>query len=76
MKIKKFDDLNEANQGKDTKIKVKHLIEYLSKFDPETEVLLDHDGWMAEYTPHKDELDLIEKRGIFDPFEDILIINN
>ena len=88
MKLKKFDDLYESNQdneesgylnsneGKHTKIRVKHLIEYLSQFDPETEVLLDHDGWMSEYTPHEDEVDLITNRGLFDPYRDKLMINN
>ncbi len=85
MKLKKFDDLYESNQesqeneegeGKSTKIRVKHLIEYLSKLNPETEVILDHDGWMADYIDHEDEVDLIEKRGLFDPFQNYLMINN
>ena len=29
-------------------IRVKHLIEYLSRFDPETTVYLDKDGWESD----------------------------
>lgn len=85
MKLKKFDDLyesshedeeNEEGERKNTKIRVKHLIEYLSQFDPETEVFLDHDGWMSHSTPHENEIDLIANRGIFDPWGDKLMINN
>ncbi len=85
MKIEKFNERfskigpasdSEMNISKDTKVKVKHLIEYLSKFNPETTVGLDKDGWMDKFIKHTNELDLIEKRGLFDYFEDHLTINN
>ena len=75
MKIKKF---NEAVEGSPIKVRVKHLIEYLSKFDPEATVGLDHDGWFVYGYEPKDEVDLIDKRGIFDYWEERnhLTINN
>ena len=79
MKIKKFNEsVEEDVVKKPTQIKVKHIIEYLNQFDPEANVGLDKDGWMAEFTPHKDELDLIDKRGIFHYWKERkhLTINN
>jgi hypothetical protein len=71
----KFDDeVLESNVSfKDTEVRVKHLIEYLSELDPEMPVSLDHDGWMAD---DDDPLEVVRNRGLFDPYEDILIINN
>lgn len=61
-------------------IKVKHLIEYLSQFDPELTIELDKDGWLEHVIPHKDEVDLIQKRGIFFHFKnekyEALYLNN
>ena len=54
--------------------KVKHLIEYLSKLDPEMLVYLDHDGWLADDA--KTEVEIIENRGLFDIFRGRLTINN
>ena len=61
-------------------IRVKHLIEYLSRFDPETTVYLDKDGWESdlhwsgrnEDKRPKNELEVIEQRGLFDKFKDSL----
>lgn len=52
------------NQNKEVVIKVKDLIEYLSKLDPEIRVELDRDGW--------DDDRAIESniRSIFQLFED------
>jgi hypothetical protein len=55
------------------KPKVKHLIEYLSKLDPEMEVHLDKDGWQGYGDT---EVELIETSGLFEPFRDSLFINN
>jgi len=63
-------------------IKIKHLIEYLQKFDQETSVALDHDGWREDEIKPKNEIQLIEERGIFYMFHskkngtNTLFINN
>jgi len=41
--MKHLKSINESEEPK--RIKVKHLIEYLSKLDPEMNVNLDKDGW-------------------------------
>ena len=71
-KIKKFNSFNESFIDEESPIKVKHLIEYLKKFDPEMSVELDKDGWEHEDNP----LDTIEYSGLFDQFENTLFINN
>lgn len=71
-KIKKFNSFNESFSDEESPIKVKHLIEYLKKFDPEMSVELDKDGWEHEDNP----LDTIEYSGLFDQFENTLFINN
>ena len=62
-------------------VKVKHLIEYLQKFDPELEVVLDHDGWMESDFPSKDEVELIKNRQLFwkelpENGEEYLLVSN
>ena len=42
--------------------KVKHLIEYLSKLDPEMDVYLDKDGWDSH---GENELELVENSYLF-----------
>ena len=70
-KIKKFNSFNESFND-ESPVKVKHLIEYLKKFDPEMSVQLDKDGWEHEDNP----LDTIEYSGLFDQFRNTLFINN
>ena len=42
--LKKFENSNSGSEFPRMEIKVKHLIEYLSKFDPEMITSLDKDG--------------------------------
>ena len=71
MKIKKFNEAQETNQLDNGEFnqdsfqpKVKHLLEYLSKLDPEMEVHLDKDGW--QYGPEcKNEVDVVANSGVF-----------
>lgn len=53
-------------------VKVKHLIAYLQKLDPEASVELDKDGWEHE----EDPIETIENSGLFDIFDGTLFINN
>ena len=53
-------------------VKVKHLIAYLQKLDPEAGVELDKDGWEHE----EDPIETIENSGLFDIFDGTLFINN
>ena len=53
-------------------VKVKHLIAYLQKLDPEAGVELDKDGWEHE----EDPIEAIENSGLFDIFNGTLFINN
>jgi hypothetical protein len=75
--LKKFteglEDHFEDETQERLKPKVKHLIEYLSKLDPEMEVHLDKDGWQGYGDT---EVELIETSGLFEPFGDSLFINN
>ena len=75
--LKKFTESLEDHFEDETqerlKPKVKHLIEYLSKLDPEMEVHLDKDGWQGYGDT---EVELIETSGLFEPFGDSLFINN
>jgi hypothetical protein len=61
-------------------VRVKHLIEFLQSIDPETEVMLDKDGWMEDEFLATDEVDLVRSRGLFHLFKhgnkQTLIINN
>ena len=57
-------------------VRVKHLISFLQKLDPETPIELDKDGWLDDDFPSKDEEELIANRGVFRIWDDILIINN
>jgi hypothetical protein len=59
--LKKF--LENLEEDDYTIIRVKHLIEYLSKFDPEMEVILDKDGW--EDGQSNDPIEIIEHSGLF-----------
>lgn len=77
--MKKFNDyLEEAveDQEKSFKITVKDLISYLEKFNPETEVTLEKDGW-AYYA---DLFDAVTKdevlEAIFQPYKDTISIQN
>jgi len=84
--IKPFDEFKSINEeidneeidNKELIIKVKHLIKYLQdNYDSETEVYLDHDGWLNREIHAVDELDLIKKRGIFcKMYNGELMINN
>ena len=56
-------------------IKVKHLIAYLQKFDPEMGVELDKDGWEAREL-NEDPIETIANSGLFDRFQNTLFINN
>ncbi len=57
-------------------IRIKHLIQYLSEFDPETKVILDKDGWLEDEIEPEDELDLIDQRGCFSLGKNYFCINN
>jgi hypothetical protein len=48
-------------------ITVDDLIQYLTQFDPTTEVGLDHDGWMEDEcgVPTPTAQDIIHMRGLF-----------
>ena len=70
MKIKKF---NESDAYERLRPKVKHLIEYLQTLDPEMDVVLDKDGWQGEGDT---EVELIKTSGLFDTWNNTLIINN
>ena len=56
----------------ETPVKVKHLIAYLQKLDPEAGVELDKDGWEHG----EDPIETIENSGLFDIFNGTLFINN
>lgn len=56
----------------ESQVKVKHLIAYLQKLDPEAGVELDKDGWEHE----EDPIETIENSGLFDIFDGTLFINN
>ena len=70
MRIKKF---NESDEYERLRPKVKHLIEYLQTLDPEMDVALDKDGWQGEGDT---EVELIKTSGLFDTWNNTLIINN
>jgi len=70
MKIRKF---NESDAYERLRPKVKHLIEYLQTLDPEMDVALDKDGWQGEGDT---EVELIKTSGLFDTWNNTLIINN
>jgi len=55
----------------ESKVKVKHLIQYLEQFDPESPVELDKGGW-----EHEDPLEAIKISGLFQEFKNTLFINN
>ena len=69
-KIRKF---NESDAYERLRPKVKHLIEYLQTLDPEMDVALDKDGWQGEGDT---EVELIKTSGLFDTWNNTLIINN
>lgn len=70
MRIKKF---NESDEYERLRPKVKHLIEYLQTLDPEMDMALDKDGWQGEGDT---EVELIKTSGLFDTWNNTLIINN
>ena len=57
-------------------VTVKDIIDYLSEFNPTSKVLLDHDGWDEEALKPENVKDLIYKRGIFQKWKDVIIIQN
>lgn len=59
-------------EDEESPVKVKHLIAYLQKLDPEAGVELDKDGWEHE----EDPIETIENSGLFDIFDGTLFINN
>ena len=77
--VKEFIKFNESNGDitEDQRVKVKHLIEYLQSFDPETNVSLDKDGWDYYY---KTPIEVVKHSGLFHPWEYkgkiVLTINN
>jgi len=90
MKLKRFEsnfdenwDNIEENEEKHLDIKIKHIIEYLQQYDPETKVILDKDDWLSDENDmdenDMDEIDIIDRRGIFyymDYDGGLLIIQN
>lgn len=81
--LKKFENVESPEnepleeESSEMRVKVKHLIQYLSRFDREMEVGLDKDGWWIGHGINpKDELDLIEQRGLFQIWDDYMIIQN
>lgn len=70
MRIRKF---NESDEYERLQPKVKHLIEYLQTLDPEMDVALDKDGWQGDGDT---EVELIKTSGLFDAWNNTLIINN
>ena len=58
--------------------KVKDLISFLSKLDPEMEITLDKDGWMLDdFPPSASMEEIIKKRGVFYVSKNCgLVINN
>ena len=57
-------------------VRVKDLISYLSRFNPEANVWLDKDGWMEKDMTAENPVDLIRERGLFSSSNGSLIINN
>lgn len=76
MKIRRF---NESSEDKCV-IRVKDIISFLQKFDPDTKVYLDKDGWQGfdEVDCSKDNVIryLIDDSAITHRGQDYLIINN
>lgn len=57
------------------KVKVKHIIAYLKdNFNPDAPVYLDKDGWQEG--DETNALKIIDQSGVFDKFENSLIILN
>ena len=63
---------DDFGDDEESPVKVKHLIAYLQKLDPEAGVELDKDGWEHEDDP----IETIENSGLFDVFQGTLFINN
>lgn len=59
--MKHLKSINEAEESEKVRVRVKDLIEYLSKLDPEMEVGLDKDGW--EY--YETGLETVENSYLF-----------
>jgi hypothetical protein len=75
MKIKKFNE--KFNQN--LEVKVKDIIDYLKKLDPETPVYLDNNGW--DYNSGTTGLEIVENSYLFhvwkgEKSEPRLTINN
>ena len=72
-KINESDEFDDESDESD--IKVKDLISYLQKFDPETPVVLDRDGWQGDSVEDKIRA-LIDNSPILGEWGNYLIINN
>lgn len=72
--IKKFNQMNE-NVSND-EITVKDIINYLEKFDPETKVILDRDGWDKGISKEDKIRRVIDDSPITHQDSNYLIINN
>lgn len=76
--------INESHETEKTDVRVKDLISFLQKFDPEIPVYLDKDGWpnelWGERYKHMSVEDkiryLIDDSGITHRDDNYLIINN
>lgn len=76
--------INESDKNEEVDVRVKDLISFLQRFDPEMPVYLDRDGWPNELwgDRYKDiSIDdkirtLIDDSGITHRGENYLIINN
>ena len=78
--IKKFDQFSKLvkeNTQEDKKVRVKDIINYLSKYDPETPVELDKNGWEEYFDTVDGKISmLISDSPIKNGYGDYLIINN
>jgi hypothetical protein len=76
--------INESDETEKVDVRVKDLIAFLQKFDPETPIYLDKDGWPNELwherykdtTPEDKIRHLIDDSGITHRDGNYLIINN
>lgn len=73
-------ELFDKKSAERTRVTVKDLLDYLRNCNLESEVHLDHDGWLQDYIEHTNVQELIDKRGIFEKWtvngSEHLTINN